>query len=99
MPRIHREIPAVKIEYVCDRCERGVYRLVSKRPVSTNHVHGWQPRCTHYGDLVDFAAPYPLIEVDGKLASRLFIQREALPTPTGPSSLALSVGKTADQGF
>ena len=91
MPRIRREIPAVKIEYLCDRCERGVYRLVSKKPVSTKYVHRWQHRCTHCGDLADFALPYPLIEIDGKPVSRLFVQRDALPTPGGPSSQAFSV--------
>jgi hypothetical protein len=96
MPRIRREIPAVKIEYVCDRCERGIYRLVSMKPVTLNYVHKWQHRCTHCGDLADFTLPYPLIEVDGKPVSRAFILREALPTPRGPSSQAFSVGKQAD---
>ena len=66
MPRIRREIPAVKIEYVCDRCERGIYRLVSKKPTTTNYIHKWQHKCTHCGDQADFAVPYPLIEVDGR---------------------------------
>jgi hypothetical protein len=66
MPRIRREIPAVKIEYGCEWCERGVYRLVSKQPVSTNYVLKGQHRCTTCGDLADFTVPYPLIEVDGK---------------------------------
>ena len=59
MPRIGREIPAVKIEFVCERCERGVYRLVSKQPVSTNCVLKWQHRCTSCGDLADFTVPLP----------------------------------------
>ena len=96
MPRIRHEIPAVKIEYVCDRCERGIYRLVSKKPITTNYIHKWQHRCTHCGGLADFAVPYPLIEVDGRPVSRVFIQREALPTPSGPSSQAFSVQKSAD---
>ena len=96
MPRIHHEIPAVKIDYVCDRCEHGIYRLVSKKPTTTDYIHMWQHRCTHCGDLADFAVPYPLIEVDGGPVSRVFIQREALPAPSGPSSQAFSVQKSAD---
>ena len=91
MPRIRREIPAVKIEYLCDRCERGVYRLVGKQPITSDYVHKWQHRCTHCGDLADFTVPYPLLEVDGKPVSHLFIQRDALPSPAGPSSRAFSV--------
>ena len=91
MPRIRRDIAAVKIEYLCDRCERGVYRLVCKRPVTSNYVHKWQHRCTHCGDLAEFTVPYPLLEVDGKPVSHLFIQRDALPSPAGPSSRAFSV--------
>lgn len=86
MPRVHRDIPAVKIEYVCDRCERGVYRLVSNKPITSNYIHKWQHRCSHCGDLVDFTVPYPLIEVEGKQVSRVFIQRDALPPPGGPGS-------------
>ena len=82
---------AVKIEYVCDRCEHGIYRHVSKKPITTNYIHKSQHRCTHCGDLADFAVPYLLIEVDGKPVSRVFIQREALPTPSGPGSQAFSV--------
>ena len=93
MPRIRREIPAVKIEYVCDRCERGVYRLISKRPVTSDYIHKWQHRCTHCDDLADFTVPYPLIEVDGKLTSKVFIQREALPVPEGPNANGFSVGR------
>jgi hypothetical protein len=77
MPRIRRQIPAVKIEYVCDRCEQGIYRLVSKRPITSAYIHKWQHRCTHCGDLADFTVPYPLIEVDGKPVSHLFVQQEA----------------------
>ena len=91
MPRIRRDIPAVKIEYVCDRCERGVYRLIHKQPVSTSYVLKWQHRCTHCGDLADFTVPYPLVEVDGRTVSRLFVQQEALPTATGPSSSAFRI--------
>jgi len=93
MPRVRREIPAVKIEYVCDRCERGVYRLVSKQPVTSDYIHKWQHRCTHCAALADFAVPYPLIEVDGHPASRVFIQREALPAPSGPGSRAFCVSR------
>ena len=98
MPRIRREIAAVKIEYLCDRCERGVYRLVSKRPMTSDYVHKWQHRCTHCGDLADFTVPYPLLEVDGKPVSRLFMQKDALPAPSGPSSRVFSVNdrSTAD---
>ena len=96
MPRIRRQITAVKIEYVCDRCEQGVYRLVSKRPITSAYIHKWQHRCTHCSNLADFTVPYPLIEVDGKPVSRLFVQREALPTPTGPSSQAFSVERSAE---
>jgi len=96
MPQIHREISAVKIEYVCDRCERGVYRLISTKPVTSNYLHRWQHRCTNCSDLADFSLPYPLIEVNGKPVSRLFIQREALPTPRSPSSQAFCVEKNAD---
>lgn len=92
MPRVRREITAVKIEYVCDRCELGVYRLVSKRPIDSNYVYKWQHRCTHCGDLADFALPYPLIEVDGKPVSRMFLQWEAMPAPGGPGSQVFSVG-------
>jgi hypothetical protein len=95
MPRIRRQIPAVKIEYVCDRCEQGIYRLVSKRPITTSYVHKWQHRCTNCGDLADFTVPYPLIEVGGNPVSHLFVQREALPTPTGPRSQAFSVERSA----
>ena len=91
MPRIRREIPAVKIEYLCDRCERGVFRLVSKQPIASDYVHKWQHRCSHCGDLADFTLPYPLIEVDGKPVSHLFIQKDALPSPSGPGSRAFSV--------
>ncbi len=91
MPRIRREVPAVKIEYVCDRCERGVYRLIAKKPVTTRYVNKWQHRCSHCGDLADFTLPYPLIEVDGKTVSRVFVQRDAMPTPTGPSSSSFGV--------
>ena len=91
MPRIRREVPAVKIEYVCDRCERGVYRLVGKKPITIRYANKWQHRCTHCGDLAEFTLPYPLIEVDGKTVSRLFVQHEALPTPAGPSSSSFAV--------
>ncbi len=91
MPRIRRDIPAVKIEYLCDRCERGVFRLVGKQPIASDYVHKWQHRCTHCGDLADFTVPYPLIEVDGKPVSHLFIQKDALPSPSGPSSRVFSV--------
>jgi hypothetical protein len=64
--------------------------------ITTNYIHKWQHRCTHCGDLADFAVPYPLIEVDGRPANRVFIQREALPTPSGPSSQAFSVGQEID---
>ena len=96
MPRVRREIPAVKIEYVCDRCERGVYRLVSKKPVSTHYVHRWQHRCSHCGSLADFAVPYPLIEIDGQPVSRIFVQKESLPKPSGPSSRTFEVSRNAD---
>ena len=96
MPRVHREIPAVKIEYVCDRCERGVYRLVCKKPINTNYIHKWQHRCTHCGDLADFTVPYPLIEVRGRLVNREFIQRDSLPSPGGPGSGGFSIGQNAD---
>ena len=91
MPRIRREIPAVKIEYLCDRCERGVYRLVDKKPVTTNYVHKWRHRCSYCSDLADFTLPYPLIEVDNRAVSHLFVQRETLPPPSGPSSQAFRV--------
>ena len=81
----------MKIEYVCDRCERGVYRLVSKKPVTSDYIHKWQHRCTYCDDPADFAVPYPLIEVDGRPVSRVFIQQEALPTPSGSSSQAFSI--------
>ena len=45
-------------------------------------------------DLADFALPYPLVEIDGKPVSRLFVQRDALPTPSGPSSQAFRVHPT-----
>ena len=96
MPRVRREITAVKIEYVCDRCQRGVYRLVSKRPVDTNYVHKWLHRCTHCEDLADFAVPYPLIEVDGKPVSRVFVQWEAMPTPGGPKFQSVCVSYESD---
>ena len=92
MLRIRREIPAAKIEYVCDRCERGVHRLVSKKPITTDYVHKWQ----HRGDPADFAVPYPLIEVDGKPVSRGFIQRETLLSPSDPSFQSFSIQKSAD---
>ena len=76
-----------------------IYRLVSKKPTTTNYIHKWQHSCTHYGGLADFADPYTLIEVDGVPVSRVFIQREALPTPSGPGSQAFSVGREIDQGF
>ena len=95
MPRIRREIPAVKIEYVCDRYEQGVYRLVSEQP-TTDYVLKWQHRCTHRDDLEEFTVPYPLIEVEGKLVSQVFIQKEALPKPTGPCFGAFSVEKGID---
>ena len=91
MPRIRRDIPAVKIEYLCDRCERGVYRLIGKRPVDSDYVYRWQHRCSHCGDLAAFSLPYPRIEVDGKLASREFVLRDALPPPSGPRSAGFSV--------
>jgi len=91
MPQIRREIPVIKSEYVCDRCERGVYRLISKNPITSDYIHKWQHRCTHCGDLADFTVPYPLIEVDGKPVSRVFIHREALPTPSGLGSQAFCV--------
>ena len=86
MPRIYRDIAACRIDYLCDRCERGLYRLISKTPVSRNYVHKWQHRCTHCGNLAEFTLPYPLLEVQGKTISHLFIQRDALPPPTGPAA-------------
>ncbi len=96
MPRIRRQSSGANIEYVCNRCEQGIYLLVSKRPITTSHVHKWQHRCTHCSNLADFTVPYPLIEVDGNPVSHLFAQREALPTPTGPSSQAFSVERSAE---
>ena len=96
MPRIRRDIPAVKIEYVCDRCERGVYRLISKKPVTSNYVHKWQHRCSDCGDIADFTVPYPLVEVDGQMVSKVFVQKEAMPAPTGPSSQAFSLGQEVE---
>jgi len=60
--RVHREIPELKIEYFCNRRERGVYRLAGKKPITTNFGHEWQYRRAHCGDLFDFASPYPSIE-------------------------------------
>jgi hypothetical protein len=40
--------------------------------------------------------PHLLIEDDGKPVSRIFIQREALPTPTEPRSQGFSVGREAE---
>ncbi len=65
--------------------------MVHKQPVTTNYVLKWQHRCTECGDLADFAVPYPLIEVEGRSVSRMFVQREALPTPSGPESHSFGV--------
>ena len=96
MPRIKRNIPAVKIEYVCDRCERGVYRLISMQPITRSYIHKWQHRCTHCGDLADFTVPYPVIEIEISPASRLFIQRETLPAPDGPGSRTFSINREVE---
>ena len=91
MPRLHRDIAARQIEYLCDRCERGLYRLVSKTPITSNYVHKWQHRCSHCGDLAEFTLPYPLIQVEGRMVSHLFIQRDALPPPAGPVASGFNI--------
>ena len=98
MPRIHRDIAATRIEYVCDRCERGLYRLVSKTPVSADYVHKWQHRCTHCGDLAEFTLPYPLLRVNGQTVSHLFIQRDALPAPAGPGTTGFAIRAGREPG-
>lgn len=98
MPRIKRSIEADKIEYLCDHCMSGVYRLVSKQPVSTDYIYKWQHRCTNCGHKANFTVPYPLLEVQGQSLPVTFLQHAALPPPNGPGQEGFFAGRLADGG-
>ena len=98
MPRIKRCIDASKIEYVCDQCIAGVYRLVSKQPVSTDYIYKWRHRCTHCGHQANFTVPYPLLETPGQALPVNFMQLDALPPPNGPGDDGFFAGRLSDGG-
>ncbi len=98
MPRIKRPIEARKVEYVCEQCTAGVYRLTSKTPITTDYIYKWQHRCTNCGKLLNFTVPYPLLEVDGQTLPITFVQREALPPPDGPGREGFYAGRLTDGG-
>ena len=98
MPRIKRPIAAHKVEYVCDKCQAGVYRLTSKKPVATDYIYKWRHRCTHCGNTENFTVPYPMLEVDGQSIPIPFIQKSALPPPDGPGRDGFFAGKLDDGG-
>ena len=68
----NKTISAVLVEFQCEKCNAGAYRVDDSREPVANQ---WFHICSNCGDEVYFAYPYPYIEYKGEA----FILRKHVP--------------------
>jgi hypothetical protein len=80
VPRKSSPVFARKIEYHCD-CGKGVYRLKVTTPYTSDCRHTWLHTCTGCQKNTEFTVPYPLIEVNSGVKTRIFMMVDSKPVP------------------
>ena len=71
MPRMSKNVEVEFIEFICEKCNKGVFRLdVLKKPIESSPKQ-WPHQCTHCQCESYFTVIYPLLKYKNTEFSQL----------------------------
>lgn len=79
----HRTVTAEFVEYVCDECQKGVYRVLWETQ-DRSFPRRWWHRCSNCGHETGITAVYPMVKYKGKHFMLAEHVRDGMKNPPPP---------------